>query len=82
MNMALKRLMDTAMTPNPLHIPDSFAISKRPRNKRKTKKQKSHQNHCITFQAKFPGGPSNPGTTIKRKTQILNQNQKTKEKKE
>ena len=27
-NMVLKRLMDTTMTPDPLHIPDSFANSK------------------------------------------------------
>ena len=40
-DMVLKRLMDTTMTPDPLHIPDSFANSKRPKNKRKkTKKPK------------------------------------------
>ena len=33
MDMVLKRLMDTTMTPDPLHIPDSFANSKRPKNK-------------------------------------------------
>ena len=40
MDMVLKRLMDTTVTPDPLHIPDSFANSKRPRNKRKHKETK------------------------------------------
>ena len=39
MDMVLKRLMDTTVTPDPLHIPDSFANSKRPkiREKKETK---------------------------------------------
>ena len=39
-DMVLKKLMDTTMTPDPLHVPDSFANSKRPRNKRKNKETK------------------------------------------
>ena len=39
-DMVLKKLMDTTMTPDPLHVCDSFANSKRPRNKRKNKETK------------------------------------------
>ena len=39
-DMVLKKLMDTTMTPDPLDVPDSFANSKRPRNKRKNKETK------------------------------------------
>ena len=39
-NMVLKKLMDTTMTPDQLHVPDSFANYKIPRNKRKNKETK------------------------------------------
>ena len=33
-DFVLKKLMDTTMTPDPLHVPGSFANSKIPKNKR------------------------------------------------
>ena len=39
-DLVLKKLMDTTMTPDPLDIPGSLANSKRPRNKRRVKETK------------------------------------------
>ena len=52
-DMVLKKLMDTTMTPDPLDVPESFKKSKRPRNTRKNKetKESSRPQYHIPKQA-------------------------------
>ena len=58
--MVLKRLIDTTVTLDPLHIPDSFANSKSPRNKRKNKETKEpskplyHVPNQVPKESKWP----------------------------